>query len=244
MLARLYAALVALTLSACAAHEAPPAATGSHPEQPPEPAKVPHAELKLAIASVTMQQDCPDPPEPVAAPVAPIVPADPAAAPAQAPQPKRGSMQQGDQESPMLGATLDRRNPGSGPWQQPCTQSSMQLSLTNTGDAPGKLEIKAVRLLDNTTKKPLGTLTSRRPSLWIDTSTAYQPWDEQTLPGATLKVSYSLGEPDWTAVGTNLGHTNFYTAPLLLEVDIAVDGTVQTLRSPEFMRQEVHLIVT
>lgn len=249
MLARLSAALVALTLSACAAHEAPPTTTGNQPEKPPEP-KAPHAALTIAIASVTLQQDCPDPPEPVASvppsstsaihPPPPTAAGQLANAPAQpAPMPER-EMAASRKMSPGAALADDSR----GGWHQPCTQSTMQLSLTNTGDAPGKLAIKAVRLLDAASKKPLGTLTARRPTQWSEPGKLYEKWDEQLLPGATLKVAYSLNDPDWSAAQQTLGHANFYTTPFVLEVDVAVDGTVQTVRSPEFMRQEVHLIVT
>lgn len=240
---RLSPVLVALALSACAAHEAPPSTTGRAVETPPE-VKTPRAELKIAIASVTLQQDCPDPPEPFAARAAPspaaLAPAADAVAPIIHPVP-------GDvaNESPAMGASLARRGPGSGgPWQPPCTQSTMQLSLSNTGDARGTLAIKAVRLLDAASKRPLGTLEARRPGLWSDPA-GYQKWDQSILPGATLKASYSLGEPSWPDVHIKLGAaSNLYTTPFLLEVDITVDGEVQTVRSPEFLRQEVHMIVT
>ena len=234
---RLSPVLVALALSACAAHEAPPSTTGRTVETPPE-VKTPRAELKIAIASVTLQQDCPDPPEPFAAQAAPAAPA--AVAPILKPvEPERAA------ESPAMGASLARRAPGSGgPWQPPCTQSTMQLSLSNTGDARGTLAIKAVRLLDAASKRPLGTLEARRPGLWSDPA-GYQKWDQSILPGATLKASYSLGEPSWPDVHVKLGAaSNLYTTPFLLEVDITVDGEVQTVRSPEFLRQEVHMIVT
>ena len=242
MLARLPAALVALALSACTSHEGP-VSTGREPEQPPEAVKVPHASLTIAIASVTLQQDCPDPPEPPPPSPAALAPAAPAA-PAQ-PGPAAPALPM-DSESMALayrGASID----GSDGWQQPCTQSSMQLALTNTGDAPGVVFIKSVRLLDAASKQPLGTLNARRPTLWDANSLAgsYQKWDQRILPGATLKTSYSLGDPSWTEVTQKLGGSaNEYTTPFILEVDIVVDGAVQTVRSPEFMRQEVHLIVT
>ena len=239
MLARLPAALVALALSACTSHEGP-VSTGREPEQPPEAVKVPHASLTIAIASVTLQQDCPDPPEPpppTPAALAPAAPAEPGPAARALPM-KNESMAQ-----PHPGASVD----GRGGWQQPCTQSSMQLALTNTGDAPGVVFIKSVRLLDAASKQPLGSLNARRPTLWDANSLAgsYQKWDQRILPGATLKTSYSLGDPSWTEVTQKLGGSaNEYTTPFILEVDIVVDGAVQTVRSPEFMRQEVHLIVT
>jgi len=244
MLARLHLALLALSLSACAAHDGPVSSTGRELEKPPE-TPTPHAELKIAIASVTLEQNCPDPPEPVApaSTTAAEAPAERAPEMAQQPAPV-GSMAQ-----PAPGAPLARakRSADAGPWQPPCNQSTMQLALSNTGDAPGALTIKAIRLLDAASKKPLGALNARRPSLWSDTG-GYQKWDQQILPGATLKTSYSLDEPAWPEVQTQLGSANLYTTPYLLELEIAVagaaDGAVQTVRSSEFLRQEVHMIVT
>ncbi|MBK7826481.1 hypothetical protein [Nannocystis sp.] len=235
MLARLHLALLALSLSACAAHEAPVSSTSRELEKPPPETTTPHANLKIAIASVTLEQNCPDPPEPV-------VPASTTAAEAPA-QPAPGEL--GSPMPPQAGAPLARakRSADAGPWQPPCNQSTMQLALSNAGDAPGTLTIKAIRLLDAASKKPLGTLNARRPSLWSDTG-SYQKWDQQILPGATLKTSYSLDEPAWPDVQTQLGSANLYTTPFLLELEVAVDGAVQTVRSSEFLRQEVHMIVT
>ncbi len=251
MLARLPLLLVALSLSACTSHEGP-VSTGHAPELPTTPAPTPtpaapHADLKIAIASVMLQQDCPDPPEPVtptgtasAEPSEAVTP--PRTASAEPPMPTNSESVR-SMPQPRPGAALKRSASGPGGWRPPCTQSTLQLALTNSGDAPGALEIKTVRLLDAASKRPLGTLVPRRPSLWNDTGT-YQKWDQQVLPGATLKTSYSLGEPNWSEVQTKLGNTNIYTTPLLLELDIAVDGLLQTVRSPEFLRQEVHMIVT
>ena len=126
-------------------------------------------------------------------------------------------------------------------------QQAIAYVSQTTGDAPGVVFIKSVRLLDAASKQPLGSLNARRPTLWDANSLAgnYQKWDQRILPGATLKTSYSLGDPSWTEVMQKLGGSaNEYTTPFILEVDIVVDGAVQTVRSPEFMRQEVHLIVT
>lgn len=240
---RLTPLLVALALSACASHEAPPSTTARPTDKPTEQAK-PAAKLDVAVASVTMQQNCPDPPEPVAAAAAPVPAADAVAA-AQAPivHPVPGEAPALGKMSP--GAALARQSSdGPGGWQPPCVQSTMQLSVNNTGDAPGTLEIKAVRLLDLASKKPLANLEARRPSLWND-SAGYQKWDQSILPGATLKVSYSLNEPDWMDVQNKLGAAaNLYTTPFMLELDITIGDSVLTIRSPEFMRQEIHMIVT
>jgi len=139
----------------------------------------------------------------------------------------------------MRGAAL----PGGG-WSPPCVQSTMQLSLANTGDRSGKLEIKAVRLLDAQTKRALGPMTSRKPSEW-NTAGTYRPWNEEVAPRSNTKAAYRLAEPDWGRVQSDLGATvDLYARPFLIEVEVAVDGRTQTIRSPEVLREQIHMVVT
>lgn len=234
MSSRLCALSFALSLCACASQDgsattaAAPATTATPEAPPPEP----RAEIKIAVASVQLLQDCPDP---VATPTDAAAPADstaPAAPPPAAPVAAQ-------QQAP----TAKRMAPGSN-WQPPCTQSTVQLSLTNTGDREGKIRVNGIKLFDVATKRELGQITSRKPSLWNDTG-VYQAWDERVAPGATVTVAYSVSDPDWEKIHKLVGETeNLYSRPLLLEIDISVDDRSQTARSPEFTRQEVHLVVT
>ena len=235
---RLYVLSVALSLCACASQDgsaatAATAATTATPEAaPPEP----RAEIKIAVASVQLIQDCPDPAE---APAGAAAAADSTAPAAVPPPPAPVAAQQ--EMAP--GAAAKRMAPGSN-WQPPCTQSTVQLSLTNTGDREGKVRVNGIKIFDVATKRELGQITSRKPSLWNDTG-VYQAWDERVAPGATVKVAYRLSDPDWEQIHKLVGETeNLYARPLLLEVDIAIDDRTQTARSPEFTRQEVHLVVT
>lgn len=229
MLSHRPALLFALLLPACAAHEGP--------TDPPSPVAV----VEVKVASVQLVQDCSDPPTDAAA--------EAAAAPAQPVQAERAA-----QTKPTLGdvspggrliapgASIDGSGPGS--WSPPCTQSTMQLSIANTGDREGRIRIAAVRLLDAPSKRELGKITARKPSQWNPGGT-YQPWSELLPAGATVKVGYRLGEPDWPAVDQAFGtDLNPYARPYVLEVDVAVDGVTQTVRSPEFVREPVHMIVT
>ncbi len=230
MPARTHAALFALVLSACASHE------GASPTVNTPPPPPPRASVVVAVASVQLVQVCPDPAEPEATPPAADVPPPAAEAPAAAAtMPAPGPMQPG--------AALQRKVGPGGSWSPPCTQSTVQLSLTNTG-AAGKLQIKAVRLLDAADKRELGTIVSRKPQLWSDDA-GYKTWDETVADGASIKAAYRLADPDWSQVQSKLPDgTNIYARPLILELDVTVDGVAQTVRSPEFMRQEVHMIVT
>lgn len=215
---RLLAALVALPLSGCASHEGPNSTIYTQPDAP-------HAEVAVAVASVQLVQDCPDPPAPVAA---------------DAPAP--ATMQK-----PTADASQAKRSAeaSGGGWSPPCTQSTLQLSLRNTGAVAGKLQLQRVRLLDAASQREVGTLSARRPGLWSADGGAYRPWDERVADGATLQVTYALGDPAWAEVQRQLKpDANIYANPFVLEIEVSVDGRNQTVRSPEFVRQEVFVVVT
>lgn len=223
----------ALCLFACAAHEVPA-----------DPPPTPTVRVEVKVASVQLVQDCVDPPTDAAA-EAKLVQAEPTAAPldnqvaAAMPAPD-GAVQP---QRVAAGAALLADGPGG--WSPPCTQSTVQLSVANVGETTGKLHVAAVRLFDARTNKELGKLSARKPSQWNAVGT-YQPWDEVVTGGATVKVGYRLGEPDWAAVDAIVGtDTNPYVRPYVLELDIAVEGGgLQTVRSPEFVREPIHVIVT
>lgn len=223
---RLLAALVVLPLSGCASHEGPNSTIYTQPDAP-------HAEVTVAVASVQLVQDCPDPPAPVAADApAPAVAAD-------APAPAIMQKPTADASHAKRGAEA------SGGWSPPCTQSTLQLSLRNTGAVAGKLQLRRVRLLDAASQREVGTLSARRPGLWSADGGAYRPWDETVADGATLQVTYALGDPAWAEVQQRLKpDANIYANPFVLEIEVSVDGRNQTVRSPEFVRQEVFVVVT
>lgn len=226
-----FALLFALLLPACTAHEETTTPT-------------PAARIEVKVASVQLVQDCSDPPgdataEAAAAAAKPSEPAQAqswASTPRVAPAPGAGAAQEIS-----AGASLDGSGPG---WSPPCTQSTMQLSIANVGDREGKVRVEAVRLFDARGNKELGKIQARKPSQWNPAGT-YQPWNESIVHGTTVKVGYRLGEPDWSAVNTILGgETDPYARPYVLEIDISIDGVSQTVRSPEFVREPVHVIAT
>ena len=234
MLARLSVALL-LSLAACAAHEGP----NPTPTPTPTPTPEPRAEVQVAIASVQLAQDCPDPATDAAATPAKVdqayAPPPPATA-AQEIAPARSASRMAP------GAALP--GSGGGGWSPPCVQSTMQLSLANIGDRGGKLEIKAVRLLDAQSKRVLGPMTSRKPSEWNPEGT-YRPWNEEVAPRSNIKAAYRLAAPDWGRVQSDLGATvDLYSRPFVIEIEVAVDGRTQTLRSAEVLREQIHMIAT
>lgn len=209
--------IAALLLVACTSHE------GEQPESRPEPTppivSAPQIALRGAIASVALVQDCPDPPPPSAA-AAPV----------------HQSISAGARAKPGPGGPGDT-------WQQPCTQSSMQLTLSHDAREAQRVVIKAARLTAAATGALLAPIPTRGPTRWDDAGT-YSPWDE-TLPAKTeLKASYKLGEPDWSAVTKALGNDDTYAPRYVLEVDIELAGRITTLRSPEFQREFPHVVVT
>lgn len=235
----------ALTMSACdggskkpegsaVATPAPTKPVGVTPEPPkPEP-------VTVAVASVQLIQDCPDPAA-EATPAAGDVPAAAAAADAIPAQPAPGAAQQASAR--MAPGAAGKMAPG-GTWTPPCTQSTMQLALRNPGKQDATLRVEAVRLVDLGSKKVLGPVAVRKPSVWSADGT-YRAWDEKVPVGVDLKIGYRLGEPDWAQVEKALGWgVNLYALPFVLEVDVSIDGTRQTVRSPEFVREQVHMIAT
>mgnify|MGYP000143142297 CR=1 FL=1 len=225
----------ALCLPACTAHE---------DTTTPAPA----ARVEVKVASVQMIQNCSDPPADAAAETAAAAelanrkaaaPLAPAQAPAAgAPMPPDASM-----EKMAVGAAAWAGD-GPGGWSPPCTQSTVQLSIANIGDREGKLHIDAIRMFDARSNKEVGKLEARKPSQWNPAGT-YQPWNEVIVHGTTVKVGYRINEPDWSAVNTVVGtDLDPYARPYVLEIDVSVDGVSQTVRSPEFVREPVHMIVT
>lgn len=206
-----HAALLALTLSACAAHQELPNSTIYHDGRP-------RAVIDGAVASVQLVRDCPDAPEPAAA---------------------------SSDAAPSAGAMAKPTAAGDAPaWSPPCTQSTVQIGISNKGGAPARVQVVGVRLLEAASKRELGEVVARKPALWTEEG-AYRPWDETVAEGAQVVVAYRLGDPDWSRVrGLLAPDANLDATPLILEVDLAVEGTVQTLRSAEFLRQEEEIVVT
>jgi hypothetical protein len=206
--------LLAVLSSGCASHDS---AIGNKPE-----AEVKH-QLRASIASVQMIQDCPDPAGEAATPAA------------EKPMPSAD-------ESISAGASASRIAGDGGSFRQPCTQSTMQLSLAHDAPDAQRVEVVAVRLMRGT--DALGPIPARKPSKWNDTGT-YDAWDERVPVGSEIKVSYRLGEPDWSKVQEKLGSgVDPYAQRYVLEVDLKMEGHTFTVRSPEFSREYPHVVVT
>ena len=126
-------------------------------------------------------------------------------------------------------------------FEQPCTQSNVQLSLRSEESAPLSFAVRSVRLL-SADGVQVATLKSRGPSVWV--VDGYHPWDERLVPKTDVKASYKLSVPDWYEVDKKLGMDSSVGKMFLLEIEVSVDGKSQTLRSTPFPREEDHVIVT
>ncbi len=222
--------------TACASHETteapkpkPAADDGATPKPEPKPEPDPEPVAQAAIASVQMIQDCPDP-KPVAqkpaAPAQPAAPAPSAAMPIRMEDAARGASARG---------TAD--------FVQPCTQSTVQIAFTGQGDTTGAVHIEEVRLLLPDGSRSVATLTARSPTAWAE-SGRYEPWDQIIGPRKDVKASYKITVPEWSKVDAALDSHNSMGHMFLLEIDIAIGGQRQTIRSPQFPREEPHIIVT
>jgi hypothetical protein len=246
---RLALALALLLPSACASHEdgsrptSPTKTVETTPEPEPEPQPQPQPQpqpepepepqpssAKASIASVQMNQDCPDP-APTVAPAA-AVPASTRASDEPPPPPAK--------EMAAKRAARGSSMSGKGPRQR-CTQSTMQLAFSVGREAPARVVIERVRMLDAEGSSELATIAARRPMAWVDGT--YREWDEAVPAGSEVKASYSLRVPDWTDVETKIGGPS-YGHMFVLEVELTIDGEQKTLRSPAFTRERPHVIVT
>ncbi|MBL9107378.1 MAG: hypothetical protein JNL82_41190 [Myxococcales bacterium] len=248
--------VVVLLLSACAAWDSaapsntPPPADGPAPSHyappppgdpralPPVDPPQPQADLKVAFASVLLQEDCAEP-APAAAPAmpAPVTPAPGAASQAKPVlmNEKAAAGAPAAMSQRYAGDTADGR-----PWQPPCFQSLVQLSVQS--EVAGKFAVTAVRVIDPASQRVVGSSTFRGPTLWSDAG-GYTAWDERTVAGRELKVSYKLGALDISPDRAGPGFSAFM-GPFMLEIDVLVDGVRRTVRSAEFSREPPHVIVT
>jgi hypothetical protein len=159
----LFLALSAFALS-CGGSPNPD--TTPRPDHPPTGSQV-----DLAIASVTLADDCGTPPTAI-------------------PELRSGISieERDDRPAKPQFASMSRMRGDTA-----CEQSSIQLRVANGTSAAATISIRKVEVLDDTGAL-VGELASRSPSRWAND--AYQPWDEQLAPADVLQVSYALSAPN------------------------------------------------
>ena len=211
-------------------HYVPPPFDGSPPSHyvPPPPVDPTGAttpppgpaggDFRVAVASVQLHSNCPDPAE------------------AAADEPPRAA-------SEMAPGAAARSSRSGGAYRQACTQSTVQLAVRS--EFAGQLRVEAVRVLDPTTRRVAGTTTLRAPTQWRSVDGTYQPWDARVVAGADLQISYKLGDLDLSRATELVGPTfNTYMGPFMLEIDVSIDGARRTIVSGEFAREPEHIMVT
>lgn len=200
------------TLAACSAQEVSTAPAKKPTQKVVEPVVEPPA-VAISFASVQFLEDCPDPPSPTPAapkPATMVVPPSDAPAASQTPGTPRVS------------------------YTPPCLQSTLQVAFVSKDSRELRVSLNKLRLLSKDGVS-LGTITARSPTLWQDNR--YQPWDQALAPSTEVKASYKLSVPDWSKVQTTLGMST-HAATYIVEADIVVGDTTQTVRSAQFARQK------
>ncbi|MBP9085507.1 MAG: hypothetical protein KBG15_05280 [Kofleriaceae bacterium] len=154
--------------------------------------------VKIAVAAVTLGEDCEGLDTQTAS--APVANSMNSVASQSKPLPagKRAPLPLGDSsrtagDVPNPGPSQASRLPAH------CEQTAIQLQITSAGDAT-TIALRNVELLDDK-GQVLGTLTSRLPTRWDDSASVYTPWDLSVAAGASVKVSWALSTPDWSAFG-------------------------------------------
>lgn len=219
--------LLALTLVACTSLDArePGKPVPETPTDPTGTPKDPDADkaptVSIVVASVTLEEDCPDP-----APATPAVVAPGAVAPAH-------------EIAPSAGAPMPPR-PGEAPsvvaHRRACQQSTLQLEIRNDGKAEAGIRIASIELRDVQSNSVLVPVRSRLPSAWADGAT-YDQWNERIAANTKLNVSYRLTPPEWHTVEGKLGGgVDSHGRQFELGITVEIDGKPVTVRSPAFAR--------
>lgn len=183
------------------------------PASPPDAGAAVATALTPAIASVQMAQDCP-----------------------------KKTVKKEKAKRPMPGApSRSRIRPdGNGNFNQPCTQSSIQISVSGVATPGSTMAIKGMRLLTPDGKQ-VATVQARMPTLWKESG--YVNWDGVLTSDAEHKASYHISVPDWAALEKTMGKST-YNMMFVLDVDVEIGGTVTTVRSPSFERTQPMMIRT
>ncbi len=143
----------------------------------PSPHKPVPNTVDVAIASVTLADDC------STGPTTPF--------PAQTSRASKPSTEFADMDMGEAASMSQAK--------RACEQSSVQLRVVNGTKATSDISIKKIELVDES-GTVLRELTPREPSKW--TGDAYTAWDGKVDAAQTLQVSYALSEPSVSAGGT------------------------------------------
>lgn len=216
---RFFSAVAAVAVAACGSTPAKtdPAQPPNLPNLPPNDNLVVKKTVQIAVAAVTLGEDCQqlDPQVAAASATPPDSPvASKSKPPATAgqrrpPRPEDVARPAGDM---MHDPMTHQSNSG----ESYCEQTAIQLQITSTRDATS-ITLRNVELLDDK-GQALGTLTARQPTRWDDATSQYTAWDLSVAAGASEKVSWVLSTPVWS----NLGMTRTEAANHTFRVRVTI----------------------
>ena len=196
-------------------------------EKKPEERKPEEKEalVDVAVGSVLLERDCPDPPDVAHPAPASVVP--PASR-----RPVRPV-------SPGVTARSVPRKPGVAENSRTCRQSTLQITFDNRGTAPAEVSITEVTMRDVETDQVVAALPSRGPSKWSDADNAYAKWDQNIAATTSARTSYRIKPPSWSAVEAKLDGKPSRGRTYDVEVSLRIDGVPATARSAEFTRPPI-----
>lgn len=117
-----------------------------------------------------------------------------------------------------------------------CQQSNMQLSfVAAAGIGTVDIVVVSVRLLDASTGASLDTLTAREPQSW--NGSGYVAWDSVIESSESLRASYKLSAPNWSALNSSRSAFAAYSRRYVLEVTLRIGGILRVIRSSEITRE-------
>ena len=70
--------------------------------------------------------------------------------------------------------------------------------------------------------------------MWAQSN--YEAWDQSIPAGASLKVGYALGAPDWGKIDKVLGDS--WGSLYVVELEVEIDGEFRRIVSPKIPRDE------
>lgn len=107
-----------------------------------------------------------------------------------------------------------------------CQQTMLQLQLTSTNpNQASHVTLRSVELLDDT-GKVLGQLTARVPTRWQDAGN-YVAWDQNVAAKETVKASWPLSAPAWETYG--LSRAAAAGRSFQVRVTLTTDGNDQVV---------------
>lgn len=118
---------------------------------------------------------------------------------------------------------------------RPCIQSHVILMIDRS-EVEWQFGVERARVLDAATLRPLASVRLREPRLWLSQEVLV-PWDGR-VDTKPLIARFDVDEPDLSEWTRALGPDDDPRGPLVLELDVWLEGVRTTIRSPAFMNHD------